>query len=93
MRRVLVTSALVAGLATVPFVRGRLLRWGATADEAHARLPGDELLSHADLVATRAIAIDAPPERVWPWVVQIGQGRGGFYSYDMLENLIYLPRK
>lgn len=87
MRRALATGAVVAGLVAVPFVRTRLLRAGATVDEVGATLPGDELLVDADLVATRAITIDAPTECVWPWVVQIGQGRGGFYSYDMLENL------
>lgn len=51
-------------------------------------LPGDDLLPDADLVATRAMAIDAHPEAVWPWIAQLGQGRGGFYSYDALENLV-----
>jgi hypothetical protein len=87
MRRLLATSAVLAGLAGLPWLRGRLLRAGANAEEVDARLPGDEWLSDADLDATRAITIDAPPERVWPWIVQIGQGRGGFYSYDTLENL------
>ena len=87
MRRLLTTATFVGGLCAVPWVRRRLLRFGASADEVDARLDGDELLGDADLVATRAISIDAPAERVWPWVVQIGQGRGGFYSYDTLENL------
>jgi hypothetical protein len=52
------------------------------------RLPGDDLTPQADLVATRAITIRAAADRVWPWIVQLGQGRGGFYSYDILENLI-----
>jgi hypothetical protein len=51
-------------------------------------LPGDELIPIADLAATRAIMIRAPAERVWPWIVEIGQGRGGFYSYDLIENLV-----
>lgn len=63
------------------------LRWGATAAEAADPLPGDDLLPGTDLVATRAISIAAPPEAVWPWLAQLGQGRGGFYSYDRLENL------
>ena len=50
-------------------------------------MPGDELLTGAQFVATRAISIDAPPERVWPWLVQAGFGRAGFYSYDWLDNL------
>ncbi|TMR88974.1 SRPBCC family protein [Nonomuraea basaltis] len=68
-------------------VRGRQLGWGSTEDEARGRQPGDELLDRPDLVATRAITIDAPVEGVWPWIAQLGQGRGGFYSYDLAENL------
>jgi hypothetical protein len=63
------------------------LRWGATAAEAAAPLPGDEQVPTADLVATRAITVGAHAARVWPWLAQLGQGRGGFYSYDRLENL------
>lgn len=51
-------------------------------------LPGDELLPHADLTATRAVTVRAAAEGVWPWIAQLGQGRGGFYSYDFLENLV-----
>jgi hypothetical protein len=51
------------------WVRRRILNWGATAAEAETRLPGDELLEHADGVATRAITIDAPASAVWPWMV------------------------
>ena len=63
------------------------LRWGATAAEADGRLQGDEFLSVADLQSTRAITIEAPADAVWPWLAQMGQGRGGLYSYDFLENL------
>jgi hypothetical protein len=51
-------------------------------------LPGDNLMPHADLTATRAITIRASAGQVWPWIAQLGQGRGGFYSYDLFENLI-----
>ena len=72
-------------------LRGRVLNWGATEAEAAARLPGDELLEQADGVSTRAIAIDAPPASVWPWLAQMGPGpRGGAYTYDWLENLLGL---
>jgi hypothetical protein len=89
MRRLLLGTATAAtGIAVYAAVgRAGHLRWGATAAEVDSALPGDELLPHADLVATRAVSIDAPPERVWPWVAQMGQGRGGLYSYDWLENL------
>jgi hypothetical protein len=68
--------------------RWSYLRWGATSHETIEPLPGDELIPEAGLVATRAITIEAPPDRVWPWIAQLGQGRGGFYSYDRLENLL-----
>jgi hypothetical protein len=64
------------------------LRYGASDEEIKAGLPGDDLLPRADLCATRAITVEAPAAEVWPWIRQLGQGRGGFYSYDVLENLI-----
>jgi hypothetical protein len=64
--------------------------WGATAVEAQKSLPGDGLVPAPSYQTTRALTIDAPPEAVWPWLVQMGQGRGGFYSYDWLENLFGL---
>ncbi|GEL93407.1 hypothetical protein CCO02nite_00650 [Cellulomonas composti] len=78
---------LIAGLAAVvvPLARTWALQWGATDDDLDADLPGDELVPDPLIGATRAITIDAPPEQVWPWVVQLGLGRGGFYSYDRLE--------
>jgi hypothetical protein len=75
----------------VRVLRQRLLTWGATSDEAAARLPGDELLANADGVATRAITIDAPASAVWPWLAQMGPSpRGGAYTYDWIENLLGL---
>jgi len=67
----------------VPWLRG----WGATPAERAAELPGDEIVNDPFIQHTRAVAIDAPPERVWPWLAQIGQDRAGFYSYAWLENL------
>ena len=73
------------------FLRQPILTWGATAEEAEARLPGDELLEDADGVATRAITIDAPASAVWPWLAQMGPApRGGAYTYDWIENLLGL---
>jgi hypothetical protein len=63
------------------------MSWGTTGDETRKALPGDEWVSHPISQATHAISINAPADKVWPWLVQIGQGRGGFYSYDWLENL------
>ena len=74
--------------AVIPLFRSWQLRWGATREEATGALPGDEILPRADVTATRAVAIDAPADRVWPWIAQLGQGRGGLYSYDWLENLV-----
>jgi hypothetical protein len=53
-------------------------------------MPGDDLVKDANFQTTRALDIDAPLQAVWPWLAQIGQGRGGFYSYDLLENLVGL---
>jgi hypothetical protein len=64
------------------------LRWGATDPELNVVLPGDELVPVSDLTSTRAVTIRAAPDEVWPWIAQLGQGRGGFYSYDLLENLV-----
>ncbi len=90
MRRVLLTIGTVKALALGAYaaaLRGWQLRWGATADEVGSPLPGDELIPVAQHCATRAISIDARADQVWPWLAQLGQGRGGFYSYDRLENL------
>jgi hypothetical protein len=63
------------------------LRWGATDEEVSTPLPGDEFEPDPAIQMTRAITIDAPVEAVWPWLAQMGQERGGFYSYEWLENL------
>ena len=81
-----VATAKVAALAFV--VRPWYLHWGATGPETAEPLPGDGLVPQADLVATRAITIAARPGQVWPWIAQMGQGRGGLYSYAAAENLI-----
>lgn len=88
MRRVVVALAAVVGVTTLAArYRSWHLTWGATQDEATGPMPGDDLLGSAGFVATRAISISAPPEAVWPWLVQVGVGRAGFYSYDWLDNL------
>ena len=80
----------LAGLYTL-VLRKSVLNWGATDQETSARLPGDELLEHADGVSTRAIDIDAPTAAVWPWLAQMGPApRGGAYTYDWIENLLGL---
>lgn len=82
-------AATIIGVAAAASALRRCqLRWGATAEEAHTALPGDELIADPDLTATRAITVHTAAEAVWPWIVQLGQGRGGFYTYDRLENLL-----
>ncbi len=68
----------------------RVLKWGATDDEVVRPLPGDLLVDNPMYVTTRAITVAAPAAAVWPWLVQLGQNRGGFYSYDFFENLFRL---
>lgn len=84
---------LLAGSAATVYalsLRPWHLRWGATLAEVQAVLPGDALVPAPKIAATHAVTIKAPPHRVWPWLVQLGQGRGGFYSYDRIENAMGL---
>jgi len=71
----------------VAVFRPRRLRWGATDEEVGRQMPGDEIVARPVFNATRAVTIDARPEEIWPWLVQIGYGRAGWYSYDILDNL------
>jgi hypothetical protein len=75
-------------VAGAPILRHWFNRWGATPYEVAAAMPGDELVPAPKLGYTRAVTITAPVENVWPWLVQIGHGRGGLYSFDPLENLV-----
>jgi hypothetical protein len=77
----------VPALLTAPLYRRRHLGWGASPQEQIADMPGDELFPRAQYRSTRAITIHARPEAVWPWLVQVGCGRAGFYSHDLLDNL------
>lgn len=87
----LVMGAAVLGPAAYLAVgRKRCLTWGATTEEVGRTMPGDDLLPNPDFLSTRAITIDAPPGAVWPWLVQMGPGRGGAYTYDWIENLFGL---
>ena len=82
---------LAAGLANAAWINLTAfhawhIRWGATTEEFQRPLPGDDVLPRCEGESTRAITINAPPERIWPWLVQMGYGRGGWYSYDRLDN-------
>jgi len=80
-------AIMLAAFAT-PFLRRLRSHWGLDAKAALGRYPGDELIPEPDWSWTHAVEIDAPAARVWPWVAQIGAERGGFYSYQWLENLV-----
>jgi hypothetical protein len=67
-------------------VRPRLVRWGATDEEVRQPFPGADLVPDGMRTATMAVTIDAPPSRAWPWLVQMGVDRGGWYSWDRLDN-------
>lgn len=91
------SKRLIVALTTAAFgvaVGVRALRWmtswGASAAEVSACYPGDELIADPAGITTMAVTVDAPAEQVWRWLIQIGQDRGGMYSYDWLENLIGL---
>lgn len=84
----LVGAAQVGGaLVLSPVLRSWYNHWGATKSEVGQEMPGDELVPETQMGYTRGITIQAPAGQVWPWLAQMGQGRGGLYSYDGLENL------
>lgn len=92
-----VVNGLIALCGGVAAAAGYLLvvlpwqqRWGATDEEVQRPLPGDDQIAHPDAQWTRAITVEARTAAVWPWLAQIGYGRGGYYSYPWLERLIGL---
>jgi hypothetical protein len=95
LRSIIVAAASgAAGVALYKFVlRPWHLSWGATDEETLRSLPGDEIILNPRINATHALTIDAPPQAIWPWLVQMGQGRGGMYTYDWIENLMGLNMK
>ncbi|MFR9799661.1 hypothetical protein ACL02U_27770 [Streptomyces sp. MS06] len=90
LRRTLTPAFLTAASAALAVYalrfRPKLLTWGATPSEAHRAYPGDEMVPYADGSSTMATTLPAPPERVWPWLVQMGGDRGGWYSWDRLDH-------
>jgi hypothetical protein len=78
-------SAVPIWLAT-PLLRPWHMRWGATDTEVGGLMPGDDAVPRAQFNATRSVTIDAPPTSVWPWIAQLGYRRGGFYTYDQVDN-------
>jgi hypothetical protein len=78
-------AAIIIGIIAIVLLMPWMDRWGATLEEISASLPGDELVPAPRIGYTRAISIDASPEQIYPWIVQIGAGKGGWYSYDWFE--------
>lgn len=83
-------AAVAVGIVAASLAARRSRDWGSTAAERSTSYPGDELIPEPADEVTRSVSIDAPPDVVWQWLVQIGQDRGGLYSYDWLENLFGL---
>jgi hypothetical protein len=81
-------SQIAFHIVLYPLLRGWRRQWGSTADERGRRLPGDELVPEPQWTYNHAVSINAPRSAVWPWLVQLGAGRGGFYTYEALENLV-----
>ncbi len=80
-------ALIVWNLVATPFIGRKRLRWGTVGTEATDPLPGDEHVPEPKWSYTLGVDIDASPEDVWPWIAQVGQGRGGFYTYQTLENM------
>ena len=82
-----VISGIVASVvAYIAFLRPRIKSWGFDSLEAEKAFPGDELVTEPTATETRGITIDDTPDKVWPWLVQMGYGRGGWYSYEPLDS-------
>lgn len=77
----------VVGHVLAPWRRNWRRRWGARPGEPDPSLPGEDLVPNPMWDYTHAVSIAAPPDRVWPWIAQVGQGRGGFYTFERLENM------
>lgn len=81
-------GAFISVLLILPFLRSKYRKWGSTYEELHRKLPGDELVKDVKGWYQHAININAATADVWPWIVQLGQNKGGFYSYELLENIV-----
>ncbi|MBN1658663.1 MAG: hypothetical protein JXA93_09695 [Anaerolineae bacterium] len=90
------TSTILDGIGGVMVIAGTVVlspvlarwyrRWGATGEEVEKSLPGDDLVPEPNSEMTSAVTVRAPVEKVWPWLVQLGCRRAGWYSYDLLDN-------
>jgi hypothetical protein len=96
-RRLLFGSGVIGGALAITYLRAlrpRILNWGATPEEIGRVMPGDDLLAKVSLQTTRVITIDATPDFIWPWLVQMGpKPRAGVYTYDWIERLLGIDIK
>src|ERR1700694_406075 len=83
----IVIAVVVVAVGFFGLYRPWQLRWGATREELARTMPGDEIVHHPIFNATRAVTVNARPDEIWPWIVQIGFWRAGWYTYDILDNL------
>jgi hypothetical protein len=93
LRVLIIATTTAAGMMAAVYrlvVRPWHIRWGATPGEVAEPMPGDDFIVDPNFNTTHAITVGAPPEAVWPWLAQMGQGRGGLYTYDWLENAMGL---
>ena len=83
----LVIFSVVAGMAIAFYLQLRQQQqsWGVVPADVERSLAGDELIGNPDIIETRSLSVEAPPSAVWPWLIQMGYGRGGWYSYDRLD--------
>ena len=81
-------ASLISALLISPFLRSKFRKWGSTEEELSRELPGDDLVKDVKGWYSHAITIKTAPANVWPWIVQLGQNKGGFYSYELLENIV-----
>jgi hypothetical protein len=88
---VVIDSLIVLAVVAIILLLPSMDRWGSTEAERAAGLPGDELVPSPARIVNRAVTIEAPPEQIYPWLVQLGAGKGGFYSYTTIEGLIGCP--
>jgi hypothetical protein len=88
---ILFIISIVFAAALIGFIRPWYLTWGTSDAEVNMTLPGDEYIPVSMAGHTRAITIHAPAEEIWPWIVQIGADKGGFYSHTWIEGMIGCP--
>lgn len=88
VKRIVIAFAVIFFLfvINITLIRPWQHNWGATSEEVNRPMPGDELVADPDMNATRAVSVQASPEDIWPWIVQLGYKRGGFYSFDYFDN-------